>query len=63
VVAMSDKPPRKDWANDPRVLAEFCTCPKEAYWLTSVPEELWGTIDVIDLNCPVHGSHAQKAPF
>jgi hypothetical protein len=63
VVTMSDKRPRKDWANDPRVLAEFCTCPTEKYWLVDVPTDQRENIEIIDMNCPVHGLAAEKAPF
>jgi hypothetical protein len=60
---MSDERPRKDWASDPRVLSEFCTCPSEKYWLVDVPEDKRDGVTIIDLNCPVHGERAESSPF
>jgi hypothetical protein len=54
---------KRDWPNDPRVLAEFCTCPRDrGFFLTDVDGDEQ-ELRVFDINCPLHGLDVQESPF
>ena len=57
------KTPR-DWSSNPRVLAEFCTCPTDKRWvLVDVDLDQVEDLEVFDINCPVHGLNRERSPF
>jgi hypothetical protein len=54
---------KRDWPNDPWVLAEFCTCPRDrGFFLTDVDGDEQ-ELRVFDINCPLHGLNAEPSPF
>jgi hypothetical protein len=55
---------RKDWPSDPRVLAEFCTCPTAKEWvLVDIDLDQMDDYEVYDANCPLHGVNRERSPF